>query len=124
MSIKDREYSFGVDSFNKPVVVEGKDAIGMRLMQLIMMEPGDDPLHPDMGVGIKTYRYSVNTLNDLKKRVEDHISTYLPIYQNVNVAILRTPDKVINIEINLGEVTYVYDSNNTSKPITLDDIQM
>jgi hypothetical protein len=93
-------------------------------MQLIMMEPGDDPLHPDMGVGIKTYRYSVNTLNELKKRVEDQINTYLPMYQSVNVAILRTPDKVVNIEINLGDITYVYDSASMSKPITLDDIQI
>ena len=124
MSIKNREYSFSVDSFNKPIVIEGNDAIGTKLMQLIMMEPGDDPLHPDMGVGIKTYRYSVNTLNDLKRRVEDQISTYLPMYQSVNVAILRTPDKVVNIEINLGDITYVYDSAYMSKPITLDDIQI
>lgn len=124
MSIKNREYTFSVDSFNKPIVVTGNDAIGTKLMQLIMMEPGDDPLHPDMGVGIKTYRYSVNTLNDLKRRVEDQIATYLPMYQSVNVAILRTPDKVVNIEINLGDITYVYDSASMSKPITLDDIQI
>lgn len=124
MSIKNREYTFSVDSFNKPIVVTGNDAIGTKLMQLIMMEPGDDPLHPDMGVGIKTYRYSVNTLNDLKRRVEDQIATYLPMYQSVNVAILRTPDKVVNIEINLGDITYVYDSASMSKPITLDDIQV
>ena len=124
MSIKNREYTFSVDSFNKPIVVTGNDAIGTKLMQLIMMEPGDDPLHPDMGVGIKTYRYSVNTLNDLKRRVEDQITTYLPMYQSVNVAILRTPDKVVNIEINLGDITYVYDSASMSKPITLDDIQI
>lgn len=124
MSIKNREYTFSVDSFNKPIVVTGNDAIGTKLMQLIMMEPGDDPLHPDMGVGIKTYRYSVNTLNDLKRRVEDQIATYLPMYQSVNVAILRTPDKVVNIEINLGDITYVYDSASMSKPIALDDIQV
>lgn len=123
MSIKNREYSFSVNRFNKPVVVKDHDAIGTRLMELIMMEPGDDPLHPDMGVGLKTYRYSLNSLNDLKKRVEDQIATYLPFYQDVNVAIINTPDKICNIEINIGGMIYVYDSENTSKPITLDDIR-
>ena len=32
MSIKNREYSFGVDKFNKPTVLKDKEAIGTRLM--------------------------------------------------------------------------------------------
>lgn len=123
MSIRNREYSFGVDKFNKPAVVENEVAIGTRLMELIMMEPGDDPLHPDMGVGLVTYRYGVNTLDKLKSRVEDQINTYLPFYQNVNISIIQTPDKVCNIEIHIGNMTFVYDSNNTTKPITLDDLK-
>lgn len=122
MSIKNREYSFGVDKFNKPTVVKNEAAIGTRLMELIMMEPGDDPLHPDMGVGLRTYRYGINDLEKLRSRVQSQIETYLPFYQNVDVAIIRTPDKVINIEMSLGGKKYIYDSNNTSKPITLDDL--
>ena len=122
MSIKNREYSFGVDKFNKPTVLKDKEAIGTRLMELIMMEPGDDPLHPDMGVGLRTFRYGVNNLEDLRSRVQKQIETYLPFYQNADVAIIRTPDKVVNIEISLGSMKYIYDSNNTSKPITLDDL--
>lgn len=122
MSIKNREYSFGVDKFNKPTVLKDKEAIGTRLMELIMMEPGDDPLHPDMGVGLRTFRYSVSNLEDLRARVQKQIETYLPFYQNADVAIIRTPDKVVNIEISLGGMKYIYDSNNTSKPITLDDL--
>lgn len=122
MSIKNREYSFGVDKFNKPTVLKDKEAIGIRLMELIMMEPGDDPLHPDMGVGLRTFRYGVNNLEDLRSRVQKQIETYLPFYQNADVAIIRTPDKVVNIEISLGGMKYIYDSNNTSKPITLDDL--
>ena len=123
MSIKNREYSFGVDKFNKPVVLKDKEAIGTRLMELIMMEPGDDPLHPDMGVGLRTFRYGINNLEDLRTRVQKQIETYLPFYQNADVAIIRTPDKIVNIEISLGGIKYVYDSNNTSKPITLEDLR-
>lgn len=122
MSIKNREYSFGVDKFNKPIVLKDTKAIGTRLMELIMMEPGDDPLHPDMGVGLRTFRYGVDNLEDLRSRVEKQIETYLPFYQNADVAIIRTPDKICNIEISLGNMKFVYDSKNTSKPITLDDL--
>ena len=122
MSIKNREYSFGVDKFNKPTVLKDKEAVGTRLMELIMMEPGDDPLHPDMGVGLRTFRYGVKNLEELRARVEKQIETYLPFYQNADVAIIRTPDKVVNIEISLGGMKYIYDSNNTSKPITLEDL--
>ena len=122
MSIKNRECSFSVDKFNKPVVVNDQVAIGTRLMELIMMEPGDDPLHPDMGVGLRTFRYGINNLEELRSRVQSQIETYLPFYQNVNIAIIQTPDKVCNIEISIGDMRFIYDSNNTSKPITLDDI--
>lgn len=123
MSIVNKEYTFGVNKFKKPNSVTEGNAIGTRLMELIMMEPGDDPLHPDMGVGIKTFRYGINNLDQLKNRVETQIETYLPFYQNVNVALIRTPDKVCNIEITIGNTLYVYDSNDVSKPIRLEDIQ-
>ena len=122
MSIQNKEYTFGVNPFNKPNVVEGKNAIASRLMTLIMMEPGDDPLHPDMGVGIKTFRYSLS-IDKLAERIEDQIATYLPIYQNVSVDIVRTEDKLLNVEITLGDTKYVYDSGTSSKPILLEDIQ-
>lgn len=122
MSIKNREYTFDVNAFNKPNVLDGKNAIATRLMTLMMMEPGDDPLHPDMGVGIKTYRYSLS-LDGLVQRIEDQIMTYLPFYQNVQVEIVRTQDKICNIEIILGDTKYVYDSGKSSKPILLEDIQ-
>jgi hypothetical protein len=120
--VKNKEYCCSVNNINRPVELTGNEAIGTRLMNLIMMEPGDDPLHPDMGVGLNTYRYGVNNLSDLQNRVQSQIETYLPFYQNVNVSIIQTPDKVCNIEILIGNTVYIYDSSNTSKPITLSDI--
>ena len=123
MSIKNREYTFGINKFKMQNVVTGDAAVGTRLMELIMMEPGDDPLHPDMGVGLKTFRYGINNLDKLRERVENQIATYLPFYQNANVAIIRTPDKVCNIEITMGDTIFVYDPNEVTKPIKLEDIQ-
>lgn len=123
MAIKNKEYCCSVDRLNRPVVMTGNDAIGTRLMNLIMMEPGDDPLHPDMGVGLKHYRYGLENIDELKERVESQISTYLPFYQNSTVAIIVTPDKICNIEITLGDTVFVYDSSKVSKPVVLEDLK-
>lgn len=123
MAVKQREYLFSVNEFNEPKKVENKSAIALLLVRLIMMDPGSDPLHPDMGVGIRNYRYSADNLEDLRSRVQTQIETYLPEFQNANVAIIRTPDKVCNIEISIDDITYVYDSSTAPIPITLDDVK-
>lgn len=123
MSVKQREYLFSVNEFNEPKKVEDKSAIALLLVRLIMMDPGSDPLHPDMGVGIRNYRYSADNLEELRTRVQTQIETYLPEFQNADVAIIRTPDKVCNIEISIDDITYVYDSSTAPIPISLDDVK-
>ena len=123
MSIINREYYAGVNEFKQPRTVIDQEAIGARILNLFMMEPGDDPLHPDMGLGLKKYRYSIDTIDKMKERLDNQIATYLPFYQNVNISIITTPDKICNIEIGIGGVTYVYDSNAVSKPIVLSDLK-
>ena len=122
MSIVDRDYSFSIDDFNKPKVYTNKEATSTRLMQLIMMEPGDDPLHPEMGVGIKSYRYSIEDVSVLEERIKDQIDTYLPFYQNVSVKGVVQPNKVVNLEITMDDVVYVYESDQSPKPILLNNI--
>ena len=122
MAVKEREYMLSVDRFNEPVIAEGQHAIGMLLIRLILLDPGSDPLHPEMGVGIRQYRYSMNTLDELKRRVEEQISTYLPMFNSATVGLVITPDKLININITIDQTTYVYDSHKTPYPIALDDL--
>ena len=115
-------YVLSVNQYNKPAVVEGSEAIALNLVRLLLLEPGSDPLHPEMGVGLRQYRYAL-TLDDLTDRIEDQIQTYLPEYEGVSVDILRTDDKVANIEITVGDTIYVYDSANMPVEIDLDLIQ-
>ena len=123
MAIKQREYLFSVNEFNEPAVWTGKSAIGLMLVRLIMMDPGSNPLHPTMGVGIRKYRYGINNTEELRKKVQEQIETFLPCYQNATVAIIVTPDKVCNIEIAINDIVYVYDSSIAPIPITLSDIK-
>jgi hypothetical protein len=122
MAITQREYLFSVNKLKEPEFVTGKSAIGLLLVRIILLDPGADPLHPTMGVGIKKYRFT-SQMEDLRKSIEDQINTFLPDFQNVNVALVRTPDKVLNIEISIDDVTYVYDSASAPIPIVLDDIE-
>lgn len=119
--IKEREYLCSVDNFKRPVVKNKKTAIGLLLLRLIILEPGSDPLHPDMGVGIKRYRYTINTLDELKKRVKQQIDTYLPCFNAANVELVLTQDHLCNINITIDDTIYTYDSHEAPIPITIDD---
>ena len=123
MAIKEREYLLSINEFKEPKKVLNKQAIGLLLVRLIVMEPGTDPLHPTMGVGIRRYRYGLNNVDILRKEVEYQIETFLPCYQNATVAIIVTPDKICNIEITIDDVVYVYETDKTPTPIRLTDIQ-
>lgn len=123
MAIKQREYLLSVNEFKEPRKMEGRQAIGLLLVRLIMMDPGSDPLHPGMGVGIKRFRYGLNNLESFRREIEDQINTYLPCFRNATVAIIVNPDKTCNIEITIDNTVYVYDSEKAHIPITLSDIE-
>ena len=110
--VKQREYLLTVDEFSKPQAVEGKSAIALLLSRLIILEPGSDPLHPDMGVGIKKYRFNSDkdVLTKIRDNISNQIDTYLPTFQGSEIEIGLTDDKILNINITVGDTTYVYTS--------------
>ena len=120
--IKETEYILSFDQFKKPEIKKGQQAVALLLLRLILLDPGSDPLHPDMGVGIRKFRYSMNTIDQLRKRVQDQIATYLPTFHGAQVELEITADKLCNIKIWFNEDLYVYDSNEAEYPITLDSV--
>ena len=122
--VKKREYLLGVNSFNKPAVVEGAEATCVLLMELILLEPGSNPLKPRMGVGIKNYRFAKDKTEELCERIRSQISEYIPEANSVTVEIQQiTAQKVANIRMNINGITYIYDSTIANIPITLDDVR-
>lgn len=119
--IKEREYLCSVNKFNKPVVKTKQAAIALLLLRLIILEPGSDPLHPDMGVGIRRYRYTMNTVNELRQRIKDQIDTYIPCFKASEVNLVITPDKLCNVEITVNDTIYTYDSKEAPIPIRIED---
>lgn len=125
MAIKEKEYLFSVNSFKEPKVLTGKEAIAQLLVELIMLDPGSDPLHPDMGVGIKNYRYAMGKLDELKSRIKSQINTYLPDFAEADVELdIDATTHICNIDITINDTVYEYNSAEAEVPITIDDAQV
>lgn len=123
--VKQREYLLTVDEFSNPQVVEGKSAVALLLSRLILLEPGSDPLHPDMGVGIRRYRFNSNkdNLQTLQTAIEKQVDTYLPSFQGSEVQLIMNDDKTMNINITVGDTTYVYSSEVEDPIDTLSELK-
>jgi hypothetical protein len=123
--VKQREYLLNVDDFSNPQVVDGKSAVALLLSRLMLLEPGSDPLHPEMGVGIRNYRFNSNknALNELKDKIVKQVDTYLPTYQGSEVTLSLTKDKELNVNITVGDTTYVYSSSVEPDTSTLKDLK-
>lgn len=120
--IKEREYLMSVNKINEPIVERKQRAIALLLLRLILLDPGSDPLHPNMGVGIRKYRFSVNTLEELRSRIADQIATYLPDFLASEINIVINSDRTCNVEITIDDTIYTYDSKTAPVPITLTDM--
>ena len=122
--VKQREYTLEVDEFNNPGVLEGDDAIRVLITRLLVLEPGSDPLHPDMGVGIKNYRFNSgsNSLNELEKVISNQLSKYLPNFSNSQISLSLSPEHILNINITIGDTTYSWNSSVNDTDSSLSDL--
>lgn len=103
-----------LNKFQRPVELQGQDAEIMLIIRLILLEPGTIQTHPEMGVGlISLYRYTVDVdLDKLRSRIQNQISTYLPMFTTVEV----------RVDLNVNEHTlYIYiDSDQLNALVPFD----
>lgn len=87
MKVEDAVLS--LDNFNTPKIVRGLDAVNLKIMRLILFEPGTDPDQPDKGVGLRSrFRYmTTDNLLELSDCITEQISTYLPEFTGVDVQV-------------------------------------
>lgn len=114
-----KEPCLSVDDFNRPKILEGREAISTLLVHLILLEPGTYANHPTMGVGlVSRYRYNdEESLEQLQQDIEEQITTFLPEFEAVNVNVYmdrHSPSKNTNneivIEIEVDGVIYKYET--------------
>ena len=77
-----------------------------------------------MGVGLRRYRFNSEKdgLTKLKNAISKQVDTYLPTYQGSEVTLTLTKDKKLNIDITVGDTTYVYSSEVDDTIDTIDDL--
>lgn len=114
-----KEPCLSVDDFNRPKILEGREAISTLLVHLILLEPGTYASHPTMGVGlVSRYRYNdEESLEQLQQDIEEQITTFLPEFEAVDVNVYmdrHSPTKNTNneiiIEIEVDGVIYKYET--------------
>lgn len=110
-TVKYTEQALLVDAFNKPAVFYNNDAIGLRLIELLLINPGTYPTKPYMGVGlVANYRYTFfDKLPELESKIKDQIETYLPEFSPVSVSLDKNEDEKtlgISITINGGSTGF------------------
>lgn len=93
--VKYTEHALLVDSFNKPAVYYNNDAIGIKIIELLLMNPGTYPTKPYMGLGlVANYRYTFfDDLPSLQTAITEQIETYLPEFAPVMVNLQKNEEK-------------------------------
>ena len=102
-----REHLIATDEFNRPKVLKGKDALSVLLLRLLLMEPGDNFDHPEMGIDI-IGRYRFSHAEDLKKlehEIEMQIEQYLPYYRVSEIKCTKV-DKYLDVAINIDDTLF------------------
>ena len=116
-----------VNRFSKPIVLSGTDAMIVRIIRLILMEPGTSQTHPDMGVGIVSrFRYSTALdQSELENAIMSQVTKYLPMYSFTKVAIeIDNKSKSIRIYLTDDQRTIAIPTIDYEKGIVLDDMKV
>jgi hypothetical protein len=121
-----KECLLTTDEFSQPMVLEDQNAVGTLLLRLFLLQPGTNPLHPEMGIGlVPRYRFITTAdLNDLTTLIKDQIQTYLPLeYSSTAEVYLEIkPTKYLLITIIINDVKYIFDTEKSTTPVQLSEI--
>lgn len=122
MAVKAKEYMLSIDNLSRPKIVEGTEAIATLIIRLLLLNPGADPLHPEMGVGLEDFRFCIDRIQELEERIKDQMAMYLPEFAFSNVKVVEiTAEKICNIEITVGNTVFVYDSRTMPVQLSLNE---
>lgn len=122
-----KEYLLSTNEYLEPAVAKSSDAYGILLTRLLLLNPGTNPLHPKMGVGLgPKYRYILDTdMPMLQTLIQDQVNTYLPsAFQTTTKVYLtiKEKSKYLLITIVAEDIKYIYDTENSNTPIELSDL--
>lgn len=110
MATELHEYNISTDHFNMPEVIKNREAVGLLISRLILLEPGTNPNRPEMGVGLVSHFREMfpNDLASLKRRIASQLSTYLPQYANAKIELTAAPNDQLTFKITIDDMVFKY----------------
>jgi hypothetical protein len=121
-----KEYLLTTNEYLEPKVLEGANAYAILILRLLLLEPGTNPLHPDMGVGLgPRYRFILeDEIHTLEDRIREQLQTYIPTYFNINSKVYMEigNNKKLRINIVSNNTKYVFDTEANGVPIELSTV--
>ena len=75
------------------------DSLGRNFVNLLMTNPGEWPMNPDLGIGIRRYLFeqsSADVLQSLKPRIVKQLNKYLPHVKLHSINIEQTDSDIDN----------------------------
>ena len=121
---KYKEYLLSTDNFKNPVLKEGNDATGLLIMRLLILDPGTNRRHPSMGIGMlsKLFSSSSDILN-LQENIDSQMNTYMPPdIRPSEIKLTGNKKGFLEIHIVVKDIDYIYETENTSNPISIKDL--
>lgn len=80
-----KDPSYGVDSFNKPKMLNDSQTLVNNIVLILMGKPGFYPSQPELGMNIGNYLYSLEgdiDVNEIKSKLVEQCSDLLECIQN------------------------------------------
>lgn len=104
-----KEQVLSTNDFKEPKEYIGKKAVALLVCRLILLEPGTDPIRPEMGIGlVSKYRYMYpEKLQELKKDIVKQIEIYLPNYSTVSIGMVMKNSQLV-FDITVDDEVYKY----------------
>lgn len=123
-----KEYLLSINEFVQPKVLKGESAAYTTIIRLILLEPGTNQTHPDMGIGIRSrYRFSDSAdISKLQTELKEQMKTYLPNLTVMDVQIKAYGTTIAifisSTEDNVFAIAYNSDTGSIGG-FSLDDIK-
>jgi hypothetical protein len=118
-----KEYLLSTNNFGEPRVLDENDARGINLLRLLLMTQGHNPLFPKMGCNLTLYKHiPSDEVPTLETTITEQVNNYLPECLADTVELSVSTNNYLIINITCKDVKYIFNSEDTSYPITLDQI--
>ena len=124
MSVNHEDMLMSLNNFRTPRIIDGQHCVNLKVMRLILLEPGTHPDFPEKGFGlVSRYRYVMQDgLGNMAEELRNHMNQWLPDIRDVNVN-MELKNGILYLGITCDDVYYEYTFNGSIlKPVTLNSI--